>query len=82
MSGGGGGGGARRKRMNYKTATCHDSSDDPAIMESNTPHHHIARVIVNINLQSTSPITTFGGASEKCPYSRSVLITEVPFECM
>ena len=33
-------------------------------------------------VQSTSPITTFGGASEKCPYSRSVLITEVPFECM
>ena len=33
-------------------------------------------------IQSTLRITTFGGASEKCPYSRSVLIREVPFKCM
>ena len=29
-------------------------------------------------LQSTSRITTLGGASEKCPYLRSVVIPEVP----
>ena len=29
-------------------------------------------------VQSTSLITTLGGASEKCPYSRSVVIPEVP----
>ena len=28
-------------------------------------------------LQSTLRITTLGGASEKCPYSRSVVIPEV-----
>ena len=28
-------------------------------------------------LQSTSLITTLGGASKKCPYSRSVVIPEV-----
>ena len=28
-------------------------------------------------VQSTSLITTLGGASEKCPYSRSVVIPEV-----
>ena len=28
-------------------------------------------------VQSTSLITTFGGASKKCPYSRSVVISEV-----
>ena len=28
-------------------------------------------------VQSTSLITTFGGASKKCPYSRSVIIPEV-----
>ena len=28
-------------------------------------------------IQSTSLITTLGGASEKCPYSRSVVIPEV-----
>ena len=31
-----------------------------------------------VDLQSTSRITTLGGASEKCPYSRSVVIPEVP----
>ena len=30
-----------------------------------------------IHLQSTSLITTLGGASNKCPYSRSVVIPEV-----
>ena len=30
-------------------------------------------------IQSTSRITTLGGASEKCPYSRSVVIPEVPY---
>ena len=29
-------------------------------------------------IQSTSLITTLGGASERCPYSRSVVIPEVP----
>ena len=29
------------------------------------------------HVQSTSLITTLGGASEKCPYSRSVVISEV-----
>ena len=29
-------------------------------------------------IQSTSRITTLGGAPEKCPYSRSVLIPKVP----
>ena len=38
-------------------------------------------IVIN-GIQSTLRITTFGGASEKCPYSRSVLISEVPFECM
>ena len=30
------------------------------------------------HIQSTSLITILGGASEKCPYSRSVVIPEVP----
>ena len=29
------------------------------------------------HVQSTSRITTLGGASEKCPYSRSAVIPEV-----
>ena len=32
-------------------------------------------------VQSTSLITTTGGASEKCPYSRSVVIPEVSLLC-
>ena len=34
-------------------------------------------------VQSTSRIKTLGGASEKCPYSRSVVIPEVPlYDCI
>ena len=34
-------------------------------------------------VQSTLRITTLGGASEKCPYSRSVVIPEVPsYDCI
>ena len=32
---------------------------------------------MDYGLQSTSLITTLGGASKKCPYSRSVVIPEV-----
>ena len=32
-----------------------------------------------VRVQSTWRITTLGGASEKCPYSRNVLIPEVSF---
>ena len=34
---------------------------------------------VTFHIQSTLRITTLGGASEKCPYSRSVVIPEVSF---
>ena len=31
-------------------------------------------VVVNFDVQSTSLITTLGGASEKCPYTRSLIL--------
>ena len=42
-------------------------------------HTHIYKHILynHIHIQSTSLITTLGGASKRCPYSRSVVIPEV-----
>ena len=37
----------------------------------------LRRSTCGANIQSTSLITTLGGASKKCPYSRSVVIPEV-----